>query len=482
MPELNIATGFYASASLPLAAQRCVNWLPIVPEAEALSRRALFDVPGLTQRTLTGDTIDGVNRGSQWMSDTLYHVNGQNLYSMNARNVITKEGPIGDTKRVSMANNGRYLVIVVPGIKTYVFDNTTSTLSEVSDPDFREADSVSFKDGYFIFTASDGSVFFISALNDPFSYNALDFGSAEVRPDKIVVTHVDHNELFVGGEQTIELFQNIGGSGFPFQRIPGANITKGIHARHSVVSFDNSFAFLGGGENELTSVWKLTSSSSAQKISTAAIDGAIQKYTRDEISKAFGMSYAFGGNFFVSFTFTSDRIPSKTFVFDATTSALTNELTWHERQSGVSEDRWRVSSITSAFDKLIVADLLDGRIGEFDQSSHTEYGNPIYREKASQPFFTFDGPVFASELRLHMESGVGLNTGQGSDPQIRMSFSDDGGRTFGNELWRSYGRAGRFEVLPTWRRLGRIPRHRVLRFVTTEPVMSNILRLEADAS
>ena len=76
MPELPIATGFYASASLPLAAQRCVNWLPIVPEAEALSDRALFDVPGLTQRTLTGDTIDGVNRGSQFMDGVLYHVNG----------------------------------------------------------------------------------------------------------------------------------------------------------------------------------------------------------------------------------------------------------------------------------------------------------------------------------------------------------------------------------------------------------------------
>ena len=266
----------------------------------------------------------------------------QSLYSMNARNIITREGAIDDVKRVSMANNGRYLVIVVPGIKTYVFDNNDSSLAQITDVDFRVADSVSFKDGYFIFTASDGSVFFISALNDPFNYDALDFGSAEVRPDKIVVSHVDHNELFIGGELTIELFQNIGGSGFPFQRIPGANVAKGIHARHSVVNFDNTFVFLGGGENELTSAWRLTGSASVQKISTAAIDGAIQKYTKDEISKAFAMPYAFGGNFFVSFTFTSDRIPSKTFVFDATTTALTGELTWHERQSGVTEDRWRV--------------------------------------------------------------------------------------------------------------------------------------------
>ena len=140
------------------------------------------------------------------------------------------------------------------------------------------------------------------------------------------------------------------------------------------------------------------------------------------------------------------------------------------------------SSITSAFDKLIVADLVDGRIGEFDADSHTEYDDVIYREKASQPFFTMDGPVFASELRLYMESGVGLNTGQGQNPQIRLSFSDNGGRTFGNEFWRSYGEGGQFDVLPTWRRLGRIPRHRVLKFVTTEPVKSNILKLEADAT
>lgn len=481
MIPLEIATGFYRTDSLPLSAQRCVNWLPIVPETSALSQRALFDVPGLLTHTTTGDTINGANRGSQMVDRVSYWVNGETLYSLDNKGIVTDRGFIIGSSRVSLANNGRYLVIVVPGITAYAYDNTTNILAEITDSSFRLSDTVVFKDGYFVFTATDGSVFFNSALNDPFTFNALDFGTAEINPDRIVAAHVNHNELFIAGEVTCELFQNIGTAGFPFQRIPGANIQKGIHAKFSLVEFDNTFLFVGGGQNELSAIWTVASSANAQKISTAAIDNAIQEFTFDEISRAFAMSYSFGGNFFASFTFESTRIPSKTFVFDATTSALTQRPEWHERQSGVSEGRWRVSSVLNAFGELLVGDSIDGRIGKFDKNTHTEYGDVIYRERASQPFSNEGLPIFAGEVRLTMESGTGVTTGQGSDPQIRMDFSDNGARTFSSEFWRSYGKTGEYKELPTWRRQGRIPRHRVLRFKTTEPAKSVIIMLEADA-
>ena len=60
--QLEIATGFYQSFSAPLAAQRCINWEPIVPQASALSQRALRDVYGIDARALTGAAITGINR------------------------------------------------------------------------------------------------------------------------------------------------------------------------------------------------------------------------------------------------------------------------------------------------------------------------------------------------------------------------------------------------------------------------------------
>ncbi len=475
--QLEIATGFYQSDSKPLAAQRCVNWMPVIPQASTLNQRALFDVYGIAQKSLTGDAIIGQNRGGWVVNGVPYFVCGQSLYSISATDVVTDHGSIPGISRVSMADNGRYLVIVVPGDKAFAFDNTTSTLTEITDGDFVTADTVSFKDGYFIFTNTDGEKFFVSNLNQPLVYDALDFGSADVRPDKIVATHVNQNELFVFGEETIELFQNIGGSGFPFQRVPGGNLQKGLHAKHSVIDFDNSFVFIGGAPNELSAIWKF--SGGLQKISTSAIDNAIQEFTEDEISDAFAMTYSFGGNFLVSFTFTSTRIPSKTFVYDATTSALAGESTWHERQSGVVDDKWRVTSIVSAYGKLLVGDSIDGRIGEMSKTVHDEYSAPIYRRKASMPFISDNLPVFAGELQLTMESGVG--TIAGLDPQVQMRFSDNGARTWSNGFWRSYGKIGNYDRLPTWRRQGRIPRHRVLEFVTSAAVKSNVLRLDASA-
>jgi len=473
---LEIANGFYTSDSLPLSAQRCINWIPVIPQAAALNNRALFDTPGLTLFS----TVTGVNRGAQEMKEVPYFVNGNTLYSVNSAGVATSRGTIEGTGRVSMANNGQYLVIVVPGGKGYAYNNADGTLAEITDPGYRFSDSVVYKDGYFVFSETAGDVFFNSNLNNPFQYDGLDVGAANVDPDRIVALHVNHNELFVCGSETIELFQNIGGSGFPFQRIEGANIQKGVHAPSSLVEFDNTFLFIGGGLNERSAIWKVTGSSSAVKVSTSAIDNAIQEFTADEISNAFSWTYASGGNFFAGFTFESTRIPCKTFVYDATTSALAGESTWHERQSGVTDNSWRVNSIVSAYGKLLVGDSQGGNIGFLDKDNYTEYGDVMIQERTSQPFSVTGLPIFAGELQLTMESGVGLTTGQGSDPQIRMDYSDDGGRNFSSEFWRSYGKIGEYTSVPTWRRQGRIPKNRILRFKTSEPVKSVIIKLEAD--
>jgi hypothetical protein len=163
-----------------------------------------------------------------------------------------------------------------------------------------------------------------------------------------------------------------------------------------------------------------------------------------------------------------------------TTSTLSGQSTWHERQSGLSDNSWRVNSIVSAYGKLLVGDSQGGNIGFIDKDNFTEYGDIIVQERSSQPFNAGGLPFFAGSLMLTMESGVGLTTGQGSDPQIRMDFSDNGGRTFSSEFSRSYGKIGEYMSLPTWRRQGRIPKYRILRFKTSEPVKSVIIKLEGN--
>jgi hypothetical protein len=464
--QLTIVGGFYENQSLPLSNQNCINWIPQIAEDGALNIGALITPQALTQFGTLGTAP---NRGAQVMAGLPFFVNGTSLFSMDSSGTPTTLGTITGIGRVSMANNGTKLCIVVPGGDAFVWDG--ATLEEIVDPDYRLADTVVFKDGFYVFTASAGDVFFSSALNDPTSFDALDFGAAEISPDDIVAAHVNHNELFILGAESIEIFQNIGGSGFPFQRIPGANIQKGCYAKFSPVEFDNTFLFVGGGLNEKAAIWRVVSSQLAQKLSTDAIDNAIQKFTDDEIADAFSYTFTIGGQFIAAFTFESNSIASVTFCYNATSQK------WFQMQSGASDNKWRVNSVVAAHDKLLCGDEEDGRIG-FLSEVFNEYGDDIYRERTSQPFVTNGDSQYWPEVELTMESGTGLTTGQGEDPQIRMSFSDNGGRTFSAEQSRSFGKVGEYQKRPIWRRNGRVPMNRVLRFTMTDPVKANIIRLD----
>jgi len=474
--QLPIPFSFYQSDSLPLSAQRCINWIPTVAETNALNARSLMQPSGL--KTFK-DTLLHKNRGALVMKEVPYFVNRNTLLSLASDGTITTHGTIEGTGRVSMANNGQFLVVVVPAGKSYVYDNVALSLTQITDVDFRVSDAVVFKDGYFVFSETVGDVFFNSALNNPLAFSALDFGTAEINPDSIVGLHVNHNELFVCGLETIELFQNVGGSGFPFQRINGANIQKGVHAKFSLLEFDNTFCFVGGGLNEKSAIWKVSGSSSVQKISTDAIDHEIQKFTRDEISNSFAMTYQDSGQFLALFTFESELIPSRTFVYNATASALLQQRVWFEVQTGVSDNRFRVQSIVAAYGKLLCGDQSTGIIGEFDSNTLDYYGDEIYRQMTTAPFSENGLPIFAGELEATFESGVGLTTGQGSDPVVRMRLSDDGGRTFGNAISRSIGKIGKYGQRSIWRRQGRFPVSRMIRLTITDKVRANLIKLAA---
>ena len=128
----------------------------------------------------------------------------------------------------------------------------------------------------------------------------------------------------------------------------------------------------------------------------------------------------------------------------------------------------------------MVGDQFDGRIGELDLDTFTEYGDVMFTQKASAPFAAQGLPQFWGEMNLTMETGVGLTTGQGSDPTVRMDFSDDGARTFSSEFSRSIGKIGRFEQRSIWRRQGRFPVSRVVRLTVTDPVKANLIRIAAN--
>ena len=471
---LPLPLGSYLSEVLPLSAERVINWIPVVSESTALSTNILLQRNGLSNFSVTPTAIC---RGQHVMAGIQYSVHGNTLYTTSATKISTVIGTISGSKRVVMADNGTKLVIVVPGGNSYTYEGTT--LAQITDVDFQVSDTVSFYRGFFVFTTTDGKQLFTSNLNQPSVFDALDFGSAEGDPDRIITQILNNDELTVLGEETSEVFKLVGGVGFPLQIIPGAFDQKGAHSKYGVIAFDNTFLFIGGGENEKTAVWRKTSSSNSTKISDNAIDTLIQEFNKDEIAESFLMTYTQRGQLLAILTINSIRIPSRTFVYNGTASVLAGKSVWFEYQTGVDDNSWRVNSIVKAYGEFLCGDAIDGRIGILDKTKYTDYDDVMFRQMSTAPFSQNGSTLFAGEFEATFESGVGLTSGQGSDPIVRMDYSDDGARTFGSEFGRSIGKIGKYEQQSIWKRQGSFPVSRTIRLTITDPVKANLIRLAA---
>ena len=168
--------------------------------------------------------------------------------------------------------------------RLYYYTNTNGRreVHQVVDPDLGVVLDHLWIDGYFMTT--DGESLVVTNLNDPTSVNPFKYGSSEIDPDPIVALQKLRNEVYVLNRNTIEVFGNIGGTGFPFQRITGAQITKGCVGTQACCVFEDSIAFVGGAYNEAPAVW-VARQGSVAKISTRSIDVGFSKMSELQLSQ-----------------------------------------------------------------------------------------------------------------------------------------------------------------------------------------------------
>jgi len=492
--ELPIATGFYEDANKPIASQECINFIPQIPQANAISRAQLIGSDGISSFATAGNRS---SRGSHVMNGIAYSVNGNNLYRIDSDETTTDLGIITGTGRVSIADNGLEICIVVPNVAGYIY-SVSGGLQIITDTDYTNtlgpSEQVVYKSGYFVHyknvnNAENNPIVFHSNLRAGLVYNAIDYGVPSIDPDLITGLHVNRNQLYVGGEKTFELFQDIGGVGFAFQTIPGAVMQIGVRAKFSLIDFDGGFVAVGGSENSQAAIWRF-SGGSQQKISTTAIDNILQQSTDAEITDIYTTTYSAFGGFFVNF-----HLKDRCMTYDAATGL------WHERKSKDLEGRpiaWRVNGIIDAYGFNLVTDNQDGRIGKLDRDIYEEYGIAINRSVSTIPFQNQGERVRVSKIRLTCDSGVGLEEKKksafplkfpytfgdddlidGVDPHVSMSFSDDGGITFGNGVSRGMGVQGEYRRQQVWFKGGQIANVRVYRFAFGDPVKCVVSKLEA---
>lgn len=421
----------------------------------------LFGTPGQTLwlNTLSNSAIQGMTT----MGGLLYVVTGNNLYSVTAAGVMSGSlGTItGSGGLVCMANNGTQLCIVADDNTGWVLTAPT-TFAQITSENFPGATSVCFLQGFGIFSAPNSIQFFLSASYDFTTYNSI-FASNISSASNLVKVVSFNGLLWLFSGTNYELWQNVGSTPMPFQYIPGdANTTRGLAAANSVVQDNNSMYLLADDGIVYTFV-----GTTPQRISTHAIESQIQKCAVK--SDAIGYSYTQRGHKFYCLTFPTAGL---TIVYDIAQGL------WHERQT-FGATRWNPNSIVEFAGQILVGDFQNGTINAISPYVYTDSENTI--ERLVQGATTWEESMRITHDRIHLDidTGVGLPYGQGMDPQVVMTYSDDGGNKWSQERARSFGKIGQYKERCLWRRNGQ-SRQRIYQWRITDPVPVRINGAYAD--
>lgn len=441
--NIPFASQSYQHASLPLSAQRVVNMYAESQPKGAKSTSPILGCPGIVTEATLGD---GPVRGFHVMDGTLYAVSGAFLYQVNADGTtVTLGGQISGINVVSMDDNGTELVIV-NGVNGYVW-SALAGFRIISDTSFNAADTVTFMDGFFLFNNSGTGQFFRSDLLDGTSYDGTAFTTAESQSDDLLAIRNHKQVLYALGRRTIELYGNVGAANFPFQRIPGTTVDRGVAGSFATTDEDESLFILGNDR-----IGYRLNGRSLQRISTHAIESrAWQNYST--VENVITFAYTWNGHKFIFYTFPNI---AATWCFDVATNL------WHEREShdrlGNSLGRWRGNCVENAYSRVYVGDAFSGKIGYLSNTTYTEFGDNTRALAVSPPLHADGKRVFMPWFELDIETGVGLSSGQGSNPQVMLSVSDNGGRSFESpEVWSTFGKQGEYKdpaLFVRWDRLG----------------------------
>jgi len=461
----------YVARSVNAADGRMINMFPEIL-AEGKEAAWLQRAPGLRLLATVGV---GPIRGLWTFDGVGYVVSGNRLYSIDTNWTATLRGTITGTGPVSMADNGTQMFIACNG-PSYIYNASTQVLAQITDPDFPGAVTVGYIDGYFVFNEPNSQKIWVTALLDGTSVDPLDFASAEGSPDGVVGLIVDHREVWVFGTNSVEVWYDSGASDFPLQRIQGAFNEIGCAATYSLAKLDNGVFWLGADARGRGIVYR-ANGYTGQRISTHAVEWHIQSY--GTIDDAIAYTYQQDGHAFYVLTFPTAQ---KTWVYDVAANA------WHERASGNENQYRHRSNCQMAFNnEIVVGDYVNGNIYAFDLTVFSDNGDLQKWQRSWRALPQGQNNLRRTaqhSLQIDLESGTGLNLGQGSDPQVMLRWSDDGGHTWSNEHWSPMGKIGEYYRRVFFRRLGMTLkiRDRVYELSGTDPVKIALLGAELQAS
>lgn len=462
--------GSAPSQSMIATSERTVNFYKELIGTEGPQHKtALYPTPGFSAWNATS-ALDLGGRAALSIDSRTFAMMGAGLYQAFANRTLTKLQALAqDSNPAQMVYNGPTggQLAIATGTNLYNYTIASNTILQVLTG---EATQTGMLDEYFLALNSATGRLRLSNLNDGTTWDPTQFALRSAQPDPWLAMIINAPDIILLGEQTGDVWYDAGTSPFPLAARQGLTIPYGIAAPFSLAVTGGTVLWLTKNKDGMGLVVKMNGYD-PQPINSLELATALSTYQRTStISDAEAIVFQLEGHTFYVLRFPS---ANHTWMYDLTTGVWTELGKWNSARGDY--DVWAPRMHVYAFGQHLTGDASTGMLSVMDVTTGTELdGSAIRRLRR--------GPVLISEnqrmplrrFEVLVEPGLGLQAGQGSNPQMMFRASSDGGKTFGNERSMGTGGVGQYRARAFVTRLGS-PRMWVPEISVSDPIPYRII-------
>lgn len=474
MPSQNVPVslpvGSYRTADPRSSSRRLVNCMaelaPFATSQETSEADSKQKLPPITLRRTPGisafanDGSANPARGVRIMAGVTYAVIGQTLYSVSVIGALTMLGSgIPGTSFVRMTDNTACLVILVPGtLIAFTYCPNGGGFSQLTNPGFTQYGAIDcgFCDSYIVFLALNGREFFNDDGQIVSGQGQITFTTAAVFPrefgtDLFVGMIVDHRVVYMIGALTTEGYLDVGTSpGTPFASVPDTFMQIGCAAGYSIAQQDQSVFWLA---NDRTV--RRMNGQTPIRVSNHGIEAILADA---DLTGCYGLAYTLGGHPIYVLTLPAIE---RTLCYDCTT------MEWFEQSSFIagSWSYWRPLCLYNAFGKFLAGDSQGSGIGTLDVGTFQEFGQPLSARWMTQSVYDNNNRIVHRRVEVVIGGGY---ASAGTNENLTLKVSDDGGITFRSLTTKQFGQRGQYKDRCVWWNCGQ-SRRRVYEVEFADP-------------
>ena len=285
------------------------------------------------------------------------------------------------------------------------------------------ASHVAFIDRYLLANSTDNGIMYWSDLNDPTTWNPLNFAEAERKPDDLIALQVQGRDVVLFGYRSIEFYYDDGTS--PFRRFEGGEVETGVSVAHSIQFVPEIDSWIYMDENR--HLIRLTNRQ-PNKVS-GPYDDEIQDL--ESVTDGVSSISRVGGRGWYVISFPAENI---TFVYDYQQDAWYKWGNWNSKTASYDRFIGNVMTYDTRNNRFLVGDKNAGLVYSMKNTVYQDNGAEI-RSNVRTGFIGHgtQNRKKSRKVQFRMKRGVAKN---GSDEagEVNVRFRDDYTGTFSNEL------------------------------------------------